>query len=163
MIFGTLGILSLLGFSVYRLAIIAYDIVYYPMQWWHWVVCAVWVAFMAYSEGYKGFQMMFAPRVSARLYWLAKQQNIGLALLAPLFGMGLIYASRKRLITSYAILVMVVIFVLFASSLPAPWRAIMDAGVVVGLAWGMVSTLAYVVKILLNKGSAVDPELPSLP
>ncbi len=115
---------------------------------------------MAYSEGYKGFQLAFSPRVAARLLWLAKNPNPRLLALAPLYAMGFVYASRRRKLVSYAILIMVLIFITVAEFLPSPWRALIDAGVVVGLSWGSLSTLWYILRVYQHEIELTEPELP---
>ena len=159
-LWGTFGVIALLGFSVIRLSQIAVTFFDYPAEIYHWLALVVWVLFMAYSEGYKGFQLAFAPRVAARLQWLMENPKPALVLLAPAFAMGFIYASRKRMLISYMIVAMVLLFILIAEMLPSPWRAIVDAGVVVGLFWGATATFVFAIKILLLAGPRVDPELP---
>lgn len=159
-LWGTFGVVALLGFSVIRLSHIAITFFDYPSEIWHWLAFIIWVVFMAYSEGYKGFQLAFAPRVAARLKWLVENPKPLLVFVAPVFAMGFIYASRKRMLISYMIVAMVLAFILIAEVLPSPWRAIVDAGVVVGLFWGATATLLFAIKVLLFAGSAVDPELP---
>jgi hypothetical protein len=116
---------------------------------------------MAYSEGYKGFQQAFSPRVAARLIWLRQNPKAWLVALAPLYAMGFIYASKKRIIISYTILIMVMVFVAIAVNLPQPWRPIVDAGVVVGLLWGATVTGWYIFVAIRTDTSLVNPELPS--
>ena len=159
-LWGTFGVIAVLGFSVIRLSQIAVTFFDYPAEIWHWLALIVWVLFMAYSEGYKGFQLAFAPRVAARLHWLVENPKPILVLLAPVFAMGFIYASRKRMLISYLIVAMVWVFILIAEMLPSPWRAIVDAGVVVGLFWGATATLVCAIRVLLLARSSVDPELP---
>jgi hypothetical protein len=74
--------------------------------------------------------------------------------------MGFIYASKKRAIISYTILVMVMIFVVIAVNLPQPWRPMVDAGVVVGLLWGTTATWWCILTALRTDTSTVDPDLP---
>ena len=80
---GAIGVVGLLLTSVVRLSNIALEFLHYPAQTWHYVVLSVWVVFMAYSEGYKGFQQAFSPRVAARLLWLQNNPKPWLVLLAP--------------------------------------------------------------------------------
>ncbi|MCP4790014.1 MAG: hypothetical protein GY881_07240 [Gammaproteobacteria bacterium] len=160
-LWGTFGVVSLLGYSVYRLSQVAVTFIDYPATIWHWAALIVWIIFMAYTEGYKGFQLAFAPRAAARLHWLSQNPKPMLTLLAPLFAMGLIYANHKRLFISYLIIIMVVCFVAIAETLLAPWRAIVDAGVVVGLLWGAIATLLSAIKVLILAADRVDPELPN--
>jgi hypothetical protein len=49
---------------------------------------------------------------------------------------------------------------LIAEMLPAPWRAIMDAGVVLGLSWGVVAIFVTTINVLFFSAIKVDPELP---
>ena len=117
----------------------------------HWLTLAFSVIYMAYAEGYKGFHLGFAPRVVVRARYLADNPRALHVLLAPLFCMGYIYATRKRQIVSFALTVMIICFVLIARSMPQPWRGILDAGVVVGLSLGVLS-IAYFLII-----SSIDP------
>ena len=48
-----------------------------------------------------------------------------------------------------------VAIVVFVRMLAQPWRGIIDAGVVLGLAWGVVSIVYYVVRAM----SRLDPVL----
>lgn len=159
-LWGTVGVIGLLAFSVYRLSPIAVSFFDYPLTWWHWLCWCVWILFMAYSEGYKGFQLAFSPRVAARLLWLAKNPQPRLVLLAPLYAMGFIYATRRRKIVSYSILAMVLVFIAVAELLPGPWRALIDGGVVVGLSWGSLSTLWYILRVYQHEIELAEPELP---
>lgn len=113
-----------------------------PMSVIHWLALVFSVIYMAYAEGYKGFHLGFAPRVVVRARYLADNPRPLHVLLAPLFCMGYIYATRKRQVLSIALTIMIVCFVLIARSMPQPWRGIVDAGVVVGLTLG-VASIAY--------------------
>lgn len=159
-VWGAIGVICLLMFSAFRLSVVALEFFNYPAQVWHWVVILCWVVFMAYSEGYKGFQQAFSPRVASRLLWLKQNPKFWLVIVAPLFAMGFIYASKKRAIISYTILLMVIVFVLIAVNLPQPWRPMLDAGVVVGLLWGTVATWWKILVALRSDSSQVDPDLP---
>ncbi len=105
----------------------------------HWLTLAFSVIYMAYAEGYKGFHLGFAPRVVVRARYLANNPRPLHLLLAPLFCMGYIHATRRRQIVSFVLTTMIICFVLIARSMPQPWRGILDAGVVVGLSIGVLS------------------------
>lgn len=121
---------------------------------------AAWVVFMAWSEGYKGFQRQLAPRLVARGLHLARHPRAVHALLAPFFCMGLFHATRKRLITSWSLLSGIVALVVAVRRLDQPWRGIVDGGVVVGLVWGLVAILVYLAIGLGGKPLQVSPDLP---
>jgi len=127
----------------------------------HWLALAFSVIYMAYAEGYKGFHLGFAPRVIVRARYLADNPRPLHVLLAPLFCMGYIYATRKRQIISFALTTMIICFVLIARSIPQPWRGILDAGVVVGLSLGVLS-IAYFLIISSNDPSrlTISAEVP---
>lgn len=108
----------------------------------HWSALVFSVIYMGYAEGYKGFHLGFAPRVVARARYLSANPRPLHVLLAPLFCMGYIYATRRRQILSYALTLMIICFVIIARLMPQPWRGILDAGVVVGLSLGVLS-IAY--------------------
>lgn len=122
-----------------------------------------WVAFMAYSEGYKGFQRQMAPRVAARGMYAARNPRPALVLLAPLFCMGLIHATKKRLISSWVLLIGIIAAVLLVRLLDQPWRGIVDGGVVVGLGWGLTATLWYFIASLLGQVPDVPVDVPGEP
>jgi hypothetical protein len=122
---------------------------------------------LAYSEGYRGFQLRFSPRVIVRALTLAqpsgRRGNALLILLAPLMATGLIHANRRRLIGSWMLVLCIVALILLVDMLEQPWRGAIDAGVVVGLSWGTVATLVPMVQALRGKIPAVDPDLPDTP
>jgi GT2 family glycosyltransferase len=139
MAWGIGGVLLLLIFAIFRLAPMALELVNSSMSQLHWLALAFSVIYMAYAEGYKGFHLGFAPRVVVRARYLANNPRPLHLLLAPLFCMGYIYATRRRQIVSVALTTMIICFVLIARSMPQPWRGILDAGVVVGLSLGVLS------------------------
>jgi len=128
----------------------------------HWLALAFSIIYMGYAEGYKGFHLGFAPRVVVRARYLADNPRPLHVLLAPLFCMGYIYATRKRQIISFALTIMIICFVLIARTMPQPWRGILDAGVVVGLSLGVLS-IAYFLIISSNDPTrlTISAEVPS--
>jgi hypothetical protein len=74
--------------------------------------------------------------------------------------MGLIHASRRRLVTSWSLVVMVVVLVLTVRHLPQPWRGLVDAGVVFGLTWGLVAVFVFGARALQGRAPRVPTDLP---
>lgn len=138
---GLAGCTGLLVFAVYRLAGVVVAGVEFPWGWQHVAVAGINALFMAWSEGWRGFQQSFSPRVAARLKWLRDHPSNGRVVLAPLFAMGYFGAARERLIGVYALTAGIVVLIVVVHLLPQPWRAALDIGVVIGLTWGIVSTL----------------------
>jgi len=137
------GVLALLGFAVWRLAPLALELRGLPLSPLHWGALAFSVGYMAYAEGYKGFHLGFAPRVVVRAAYLWRNPGPGLVLLAPLFCMGFVHATRRRRVATIGLTLMIVCFIAIARQLPQPWRGILDAGVVVGLSIGVASILYF--------------------
>jgi hypothetical protein len=138
-----IGVVLLLGSATYRLSFPAADAFAHHFAWYHWAALAVNLVFMGYSEGYRGFQQGFSPRVAARARYLRSRPNLLRTLLAPLFCMGYFHAIRKRKIVAYSLTAGIVVLVVAVRALPQPWRGIVDVGVVFGLAWGIASLLLF--------------------
>jgi hypothetical protein len=71
--------------------------------------------------------------------------------------MGLFGASKKRMIVGWCVTAGVFSLTLFVKRLPYPYRAIVDAGVVVGLSYGTLSILLLAVKAFFG-GKVEAPE-----
>lgn len=82
-------------------------------------------------------------------------------ILAPAFCIGYFHGSRKRVISSWSVTTIIFLVVVGVRRLPNPYRAIIDAGVIVGLAWGTCSVLAlYARSVIQGKPPDFDPALP---
>lgn len=107
-----------------------------------WLALAGVSVFMAWAEGYRGFQRRFSPRVAARALHLYQAPGAWRLLLAPLFCTGYFGATRRLRLTVWIGTALIVGAVLLFNRVPQPWRGILDSGVLVGLCWGTVSLLA---------------------
>ncbi len=120
--------------------------------------------FFSAIEGYGGFQRSFAPRAAMRAALLLDEgrgQGWLRLVLAPLFCMALIGAKQRRLIVNWCLFVGIIAMIAIVMRLPEPWRAMVDAGVVVGLTWGLVATAVFGVRaLLLGHRFDVDLALP---
>lgn len=156
-LWGVGGILLLLGFAVLRLGAVALEALALPLDPVHWALLLLWTPYMIWAEGYKGFFRGFAPRVVARARHLAAHPRPLHVLLAPLYCMGYIHATRKRRLLSMALTTMIVCFVLLVRMLPQPWRGIIDVGVVAGLVVGMLSIVWYLHRLRKNPDALTVP------
>lgn len=156
---GVGGIAVLLIQALARLTPLALEAVASPLSVLQWVILLLWVVLNAHAEGYRGFQRRFSPRTVARAAFLAEQPTAGRVLLAPLFCMGLFAATRRVLIAAWGVLIGVTCLVLWVRTLSQPWRGIIDAGVVVGLGWGLISLLVIAAAVWTGRRNADDPEL----
>lgn len=155
------GVSLLLLNAIFRLSNIAWELTDYSLSWYHWVILGLNLIFMAYSEGYKGFQLKFAPRFAARCLYLRRNPRPLHALLAPLFCMGFFHTTRKRKVITFTITLTIIGFIQIAHLLQQPWRGILDAGVVLGLTWGLLSTYYYLQKAFNDNNFDHTPELPA--
>lgn len=124
----------------------------------HWGLYVGFCLVMAYTEGYKAFQLKFSPMVVSRAFNLVQNSSILRILLAGPYSMGMFGASKKRMIVSWSITAGVFSLVKIVKYLPYPYRSIVDAGVVVGLSYGTLSILAYTVKALLGGKIVTDED-----
>lgn len=150
----------LLGSAVYRLTPLALEAFSHKLLWYHWVSFVLCVFLMAYAEGYRGFQQRFSPRVAARARYLAGHPRVLHILLGPLFCMGYFYATRRRKITSFSVTGAIVVLIVLVHFVSQPWRGIIDAGVVTGLIWGILSVLYFGVKAFTAEKFAFSPDVP---
>jgi hypothetical protein len=157
---GITGVLMLLGSAVYRLTPLALEAFSYDLLWYHWVSLSLSLFLMAYAEGYRGFQQRFSPRVAARARYLAEHPRALHILLGPLFCMGYFYATRRRKVTSFSVTAAIVLLILLVHFMPQPWRGIVDAGVVCGLIWGIVTVLFFGISAFTSEDFAFSPEVP---
>ena len=161
-LWGILGVCFIVGQAVWNLSPLAIA----PFQeqdlsTLQWIMYFAWLIFMGYSEGYRGFQKAFCPRVVRRAWTLTSSSPIHHILFAPLYSMGYFYATRKRQIVSWSVTSAIVGIVLIVKLLPYPYRNIVDGGVVFGLSYGLICLGVYTVKALQGTLPNVPPDLPT--
>jgi hypothetical protein len=158
-LWGIGGVLALLVQAIHRLAGYALELIDHALGVGEVIALVGWVAFNGYTEGYRAFHRLFAPRVVARAQMLDRVPR-WCAVLAPIYCMGLVYATRKRLIVSWCLTIAIVAIVILVRHVEQPWRGIVDAGVVAGLAWGGASIVYFTVRAFKGQSMPVAPDLP---
>ena len=141
-IWAVTGVAGILAWAIFRLSGIALGALEEPFAWYHWVAIGAFVPFMAWSEGLRGFQRRFSPRVAERAMRIRTTPTAARVIFAPLFAAGFFGGSRREQIGACLGTVAIIALVILVHRLDQPWRGILDAGVVTGLAWGVVATLA---------------------
>lgn len=154
-----LAVSLLLLNAVVRLAGHTWEALQLSLSAWQYFLLLINVVGMAYFEGYRGFQQAFSPRFAARAKYIAEHGRPLEMLLAPVFCFGFFGSTRKRKTVAFVITAMIVLLVLLVAKLPQPWRGIVDAGVVAGLLWGLVSLWFFVIKAFFSEGFSHSAEL----
>ena len=155
---GIAGVLLPIGAAMVRLTRVGLDAFDYPLQTHHWAFFVVFLLFMLISEGYRGFQKSFAPRVAARARELQLDPRPLQVFLAPLVCMGFIYATPRRMLRSYGLAGAIVIFVLIVRQLAQPWRGLVDLGVAAGLFWGVVALVVCSFQAFTREPATASPD-----
>lgn len=159
-IWGVGGVLLLVLDAIVRLTPIALEpITAGQIGWGSGAAYVVWVVANLYLEGYRGFQRSFTPVLVARAMATASRPR-RLWWLAPLIGLGLMHATPSRLRRSWTLVVGIVLMVLAVRLLPAPWRGVVDAGVVAGLLYGSASIVFELARVLRGGPVRVACEFP---
>ncbi len=159
-LWGFLGVFTLLSCAIWRLTPRALEAFQVPLETKHWVFLAVFLFFMLYSEGYRGFQKRFSPRTAARIRHLRDHSNRLHAILAPAFCMGYFHAQRRTQITAICLTLTIIALVIFVRYLPDPWHGLVDTGVVIGLLYGIVTYVYYTVVAVRSEHFPFSPEVP---
>ncbi|MDC0719404.1 hypothetical protein [Nannocystis bainbridge] len=159
-VWGMLGVVALLVSAIVRLTPLAVEPLTTGMTPLQWALYVGWSLFNLYAEGYKGFQKAFVPRAVARAFYVARYPRPLHVVLAPLFCMGLFYATRKRLILSWGLVIGVTALVTLVRGLDQPWRGIVDAGVVLGLSYGTVALLVTFFGVMAGRPITVSAQAP---
>lgn len=159
-LWGIGGVVAVLAKAIARLAPIALELCEYALAPFELAVLVAWIAAMAVAEGYRGFHRQFSPRVVARAVHLAQHPRGWLVVLAPLYCIGLVHATRRRLITSWVLTIAIIGLVIGVRQLAQPWRGIIDSGVVVGLAIGIASITYFTIRAARGHAMPVPPDVP---
>ncbi len=142
LLWALLPVLALLGRAIYALTTPALDALSAPeIGPLHIALTIGWVGFMAFAEGYRGFQQSFSPRVVNRAFDLAADPRTVDVVFAPFYAVGYYSAPKRTKIVAWSVTLGVIALVLAVRQVDQPWRGLIDAGVVVGLAWGTASLI----------------------
>jgi hypothetical protein len=112
-------------------------------------------------KGRMVFQRNVAPRVVARALHLARRRRLAHVLLAPLFCLGLVHATRRRRTVGWTMLALIAGFIVVTRRLAQPVRGVVAASVALGLAWGAAAVLATAVRAFRGTPPAGSLDLPA--
>jgi hypothetical protein len=148
-----------LALAIGRISAVVVDAFAYDLAPPELMLLVANTALLGWAEGYRGFQKKFSPRAASRVLYLRSHATPVTALLAPFFCIGLFGATPRLLRVTWIGTALIVLAVLAVQQLPQPWRGLVDAGVVLGLGWGLVSFLVMTSAALAVGASAVAPEV----
>jgi hypothetical protein len=158
---GVFGVAGVIAFAIVRLTPYAVEAVAAGLTPLQWFALVANVGFMAWSEGYRGFQCKFSPRVAARALYLLLHPTPLRAILAPVFCVGYFHSARPGLMAAWICTLAIVGAVLLVQLLSQPWRGILDAGVVVGLRWGLATFIYMVYRTARYGRFLLSPQVPA--
>ncbi|MCA9575550.1 MAG: hypothetical protein R3B40_17365 [Polyangiales bacterium] len=121
----------------------------------------LWLVFQGYTEGYRGFQLRFCPRVVARAVHLGRNPRPLHVLLALPFCLTLFHAPPRKLLARYIFVACLVALITLVRQVPQPYLGIIDGGVVLGLLWGVLGLWWLLIRYLLGYGSPEPTDLPA--
>ena len=160
---GVIQVLSILANAIKRLVPLAIQpIVQKDLTPTQIATCALWCAYMIFTEGYQTFQLKFSPLVVKRAFGLSSNATIINCLFAGPYSMGLFGATRKRMVVSWSVTLGVFAIVKVVKRLPYPWRSIVDAGVVLGLTYGALAMCVQAARGMFGFIPDVDECLPAM-
>jgi hypothetical protein len=159
-LWGVVGVAAIIVASLHRLLPLGQATYSHSLTWAHWLAISTWVPIATWLEGYRGFHLSFSPMVASRARYLRDHPRPLHAVLAPLFCIGLIHATRRRVIRSTALTLGITAAVLLVRQVSQPWRGIIDLGVVGGLTFGLASLLYWSFRALTSDAFHFPPEVP---
>ena len=159
-LWGVLGVIAFISSSCYRIGLRLVELPQYELGPEHWCVGLLWLAFMLYAEGYRGFFKQFAPRVVQRGFSMPKVWWA--MLLAPVVCMGYICSTPKRKKVSFGVTFAIICVVMVVRQFPQPWRGIVNVGVIAGLLVGVVALCWHLVRALMGKLPGVPDDYPAV-
>lgn len=149
-LWGVAGIIALLCFAIFRLAPYAVEALHSSLTLPQWLVLVTWCIFMIISEGGDGFERRLAPRIASRAQQIKENGDITAIILAPLYCFGYFRAPVRQMIVSYVAIALIVLAVVIVHQFSQPWRGIVDCGVVLGLAYGVIAIIAKCVSARIH-------------
>jgi hypothetical protein len=154
-----IGLGALFIFAIIRLAPHAAEALHFGLSFGEWVFLIIWCFYMVLTEGYIGFQRRFSPRFASRMLYLLNHPNLSNLLLAPLFCAGYVGTPSKRKQKIWLLTLGIICLIVGLRFVSQPWRGIIDTGVILGLAYGLVSLYVSCIRVIARGKYEVNPEI----
>jgi hypothetical protein len=137
------GVVALFVEAAWRLAVRGIITVRAGLEPVEWLILILLTAAFVWGEGVRALQRRWIPGVYRRIDALRDEPRLSYRVLAPLYAMSLIGASRSTLARAWLGVVLIVAAVFIVRALPEPWRGIIDIGVAAALTWGLLVLLYH--------------------
>jgi len=140
-IWALVGVCGLFASAICRLGwrgVLTIRLGLHPFEW---VALALLTTAFVYGEGIRAIGRRWVPHFIGRARDVGQVPNAAVRLLAPLYGLSLIDASRGELAKAWAGLAAIAAAVVLVQMLPHPWRGIIDFAVAAALLWGLLAIL----------------------
>ncbi|MEX1259157.1 MAG: hypothetical protein WEG36_16290 [Gemmatimonadota bacterium] len=149
------GVALLFSFAIYRLGGRGIETVARGLTLGEWTVLIAVVLIFLYTEGVRALQRKWVPQLIERARHLARERSPIHHLLAPLYGMALIGATRAAVMRAWAMVAAIALAVFLVRRMPEPWRGIVDLSVAAALAWGLLFILGGMIATLRDPGATM--------
>lgn len=106
-----------------------------------WVALLCLTIVFVYGEGIRAIERRWVPHFVERAREVRHAQSPLVRLLAPLYGLSLIAASRGELVRAWGGVAAIAGLVVLVQRFPHPWRGITDFAVAAALLWGLAAIL----------------------
>lgn len=157
-VWAVIGLTLIFSFAIIRLIPHSFEALRSDLSFGMLATLVVWCAFMLFAEGFRGFQKQFSPRFASRALYLFNNPHTNHLVLAPLFCIGYIHATRKRKLSAWLLTLGILVLVVGVRHIVQPWRGIIDTGVIIGLLYGLISVYFFVIRVMRTKEYIADPE-----
>ena len=131
------GVVLLFGFAVMRLGRQGFETLQAGLSPGEWAALLLLTLVFLFGEGWGALQRVWVPRLVRRASMLRKEGRLHHRILAPLYGMSLIGASRKSQARAWLGTLAIVTAIVVVRTFPEPWRGITDLAVASALIWGL--------------------------
>lgn len=135
------GVSALFAFAIYRLGGRGLATVRQGLSGGEWAALVVLTAGFVYGEGVRALDRRWVPGLLERARHVRRDRRLVVRILAPLHGLALIGAPRRRMARAWMGTAAIVLAVAIVQTFPAPWRGITDLAVAAALTWGLAAIL----------------------
>ncbi|HUF51771.1 MAG TPA: hypothetical protein VMN60_13175 [Longimicrobiales bacterium] len=144
------GVVLIFGNAVLRLGARGVAVMLAGLAPAEWAALLLLTALFVYGEGVRALERRYVPHLLGRIALLRDERRPIYQVLAPLYALSLVGATRRSLAYAWAGISGIILAVMVVSRFPEPWRGITDFAVAAALAWGLVAIVRGAVRTRLR-------------